>query len=98
MKNKTDYTRPSAEKVADKPVEKTEKKPRRKATKRMGVVKAEKMYLRSSPKKANNVLKILDKGFEFAIDGEEGLWYKVSLNNGEIHGYVMKECVDEVIK
>lgn len=97
MKNKTDYTKPSTEKKAEDVAVKPEKKTRKK-TLRKAVVKADRLYLRSSAEKANNVITILSKGREVVIDGETEKWFKVHINNGETHGYVMKEYVDELLK
>ena len=98
MKNKTDYTKPSAEKKTEDVVTKPEKKPRRKPAERKGVVIADRLYLRSSAVKADNVIMILHKGRELVIDGETEKWFQVHINNGETRGYVMKEFVDELLK
>jgi uncharacterized protein YgiM (DUF1202 family) len=79
-----------------KPEVKKEPRPRKK-TKKYAVVTAERLYLRSSPMKANNVLTIFDKGRKIEVLSEENDgWYKVSIDNGAVIGYVMKEFVDLV--
>ena len=98
MKNRTDYTKPSTEKPVEKAAEKLERKSRKKPPERKAVVKADRLYLRSSAKKADNVVTILHKGKELVIDEETDKWLKVHSNNGETHGYVMKEFVDELLK
>lgn len=93
MKNKTDYTRPSAEKAVEK-AEQKERQPRTKKAKPKAKVIADKLYFRSSPSVGNNVIMILNKGQELVIDGEEREWYKIKYDNGAVIGYVMKKFVE----
>jgi hypothetical protein len=47
--------------------------------------------------KANNVLTIFDKGRKIEVLSEENdEWYKVSIDNGAVIGYVMKKYVEIV--
>lgn len=57
------------------------------------VANCQKVYLREQPLMDDDVeKKIIDKGTELFVTGEEGDWYKAALANG-YEGYVKKEFV-----
>ncbi len=96
QKAKTEEAKPTVKAEEPKPEVKKEPRPRKK-TKKYAVVTAERLYLRSSPKKTNNVLTIFDKGRKIEVLSEENdEWYKVSIDNGAVIGYVMKKYVEMV--
>ena len=96
QKAKTEEVKPEVKAEEPKPEVKKEPRPRKKI-KKYAVVTTERLYLRSSPEKANNVLTIFDKGRKIEVLSEENeKWYKVAIDNGAVIGYVMKEFVDLV--
>lgn len=96
QKAKTEEIKPEVKAEEPKPEVKKEPRPKKKV-KKYAVVTAERLYLRSSPMKANNVLTIFDKGRKIEVLSEENdEWYKVSIDNGAVIGYVMKKYVEMV--